>query len=126
MKGTATKVLDRRFSDFIEALQRLGELQSTVRMINRLSQQEDENLQTFQEDLNAGEYDGYRMLQTFWQTGWIEVHEMTKQHKSGLRRRYVLKVCLEEIAEYLKQDRLRRKSTLIGEGFQFQEEKIPA
>ncbi len=119
MKGTATKILDRRFSDFIEALQKLGELQSTARMINCLSHQEDESWQGLQEDSGTGEQDEYRMLNAFWQMGWIEVREITKQSKSGLRRRYVLKVCLEEIVEYLKQDKLRRKSSLTGDAFQF-------
>ena len=125
MKGTATKILDSRYSDFIEALQKLGELKSMARMIARLSYQEDESWQVMEGNLDPGEQDECRMMHAFWQMGWIEVREITNLSKSGLRRKYVLKVCLEEIAGYFKQETLRR-SSLAREAVQVQKERVSA
>jgi predicted transcriptional regulator len=125
MKGTATKILDSRYSDFIETLQKLGELQSMTRIIARLSHQEDESCQVMEENLDPGEQDGFSIMHAFWQMCWLEVREITKQSKCGLRRKYVLKVCLEEIAVYFKQENLRR-SSLARETFQVQKQKVPA
>jgi predicted transcriptional regulator len=125
MKGTATKILDSRYSDFVEALQKLGELQSMTRMIVRLSYQEDESWQVRDENLDPGEQDDLRIMHDLWQMGWLEVREITVQSKNGLRRKYVLKVCLEEIARFFEQEKLRR-SSMVKEPFQAQKERVPA
>ncbi len=124
MKGT-TKTLDSRYSDFIETLQKLGELQNMTRMIARLSYQEDQSCQVMEENLDPGEKDDFRIMHDLWQMGWLEVREITMQSKNGLRRKYVLKVCLEEVARFFEQEKLRR-SSLAKETFQAQKERVPA
>jgi len=125
MKGMATKVLDSGYSDFVEALQKLGELQSLAGMITSLSQRKDEPWQGKDEGLDLEEQDTYRMMHAFWQMGWIEVREITRKRKSGPRKNYALKVCLDEIVGYFEQERLRR-SPLAKEAFQMHKVQVPA
>ncbi|MDD1762034.1 MAG: hypothetical protein LUQ59_07345 [Methanothrix sp.] len=94
------RVLDSRYLEFIEYLQKLGELQSITRMIARLCGQEDAALKRAarygQEETEAS-----RMLFLFWQRRWIEVKEIEKKGECGLMREYVITLSLNKIVNYL-------------------------
>ena len=94
------RVLDSRYLEFIEYLQKLGELQSITRMIARLCGQEDAALKRAarygQEETEAS-----RMLFLFWQKRWIEVKEIEKKREDGLMREYVITLSLNKIVDYL-------------------------
>jgi hypothetical protein len=123
MRGTAVRILDDRYLEFLEALRDLGELKGLVRLIADLS--------------GAGEWscddsggggtvflrpEMNRAIHTFWMMGWIEVREITRKSKYGLKKNLSLKVCLDKIADHFEQERLRR-SVLAAEAFRLH--KVP-
>lgn len=125
MKGTVVRVLDDRYLEFIEALRDLGELGSLARLITDLSGAGEES---------CGDAGGggvplrpvvHRSMHAFWARGWIEVREVTRKSKYGLKRNYRLKVSLDKIAEHFEQERLRR-SALATEAFRLQKAAVTA
>ena len=94
------RVLDSRYLEFIEYLQKLGELQSITRMIARLCSQEGAAL-IRAERYGQDEAEASRMLFLFWKKRWIEVKEIEKKREDGLLREYVIKLSLNKIADYL-------------------------
>jgi hypothetical protein len=88
MKGRA-KLLDSGFMEFIEYLQKMGELQNILRMI----------------DSYNVENSGFHMLYSFWRKGWIEIRETDKRRKDWHIKEYALLVRLEEIAAYCAQEK---------------------
>lgn len=107
MKGRA-KVLDSRFMEFIEYLQKIGELQNTVRMIESLAdmrniEYEDLNIESDQKNNR-----GIDLLFPFWQNGWIEIRETDRRGKNWHIKEYALLFRLEEIGAYFDQKNHQR------------------
>ncbi|MBN1234533.1 MAG: hypothetical protein JW999_00610 [Methanotrichaceae archaeon] len=108
------RVLDSRYLEFIEYLQKLVELQSITRMITILSSQEDE-VEDEAWDRSEGVYDQQereagKMMYSFWQRGWIEIREIEKKRENGPGKEYVVKVRLKRIVEYFGEEKLTRSA----------------
>lgn len=99
MKGRA-KVLDSGFMEFIEYLQKIGELHNILRMIDSFNESEAEG----RADLNSGQHSEkegeFNMLFSFWRKGWIEIRETDRRGKDWHRKEYALLIRLEEISAY--------------------------
>lgn len=109
MKGRA-KVLDSGYQEFVEYLQKIGELDSTVRMIYSLSSSGD----GYSIELQNRDYPEIAgvngLLFSFWQRGWIEIRERDRKGKDWHKKEYSLLVRLDEIADYCAQEKNHRKS----------------
>jgi len=90
------RLLDSRYLEFLDYLQRMGQLQSITRMINCLSGQQDG--------------DTIYSMYSFWRKGWIEVRETEKMSKTGLEKEYAVKVRLASLEEFFRQRRLSCES----------------
>jgi predicted transcriptional regulator len=101
MRVSTVKVLDDKYTEFVEALQGLGELQNIKRLLAYLSepygQIDDEG-----SELRA--IGAVASMRTLWENGWIEVFEAKRQSKGVQRRRYTLRINLEKICCYFKQE----------------------
>ena len=95
------KVLDSRYLEFIEYLQKLGELKSLTRMITNLSYQENEDWERSKAGDEQNERDASKLMYFFWQRGWIEIREIETKRENGQGKDYVIKVSLKKIVEYL-------------------------
>jgi len=100
MRGRA-RILDSRYIEFIEYLQKLGELQSITRMITDLSYQENEAWERSEAINKQQEIDASKMMYSFWQRGWIEIREIEKKRENGQVKEYIITVSLKKIVEYL-------------------------
>ncbi len=107
MKGRA-KVLDSRYLEFIEYLQKIGELQNIVRMIHSFSDQEFENGEAILTGRDQEKVSADKIIYSFWQMGWIEIRETDRKGKHKHGKEYALKISLEEIAEYFAQEKQHR------------------
>lgn len=110
MKGNGNELLDSGYWKFIDILERLGEFESTTRMINQLSHLDD-GLSNQAESLNqsqdrrlsiAGSKTG-RLIYEFWKMGLIDACEIKSKGKNKEAKRYKLKICLNEISGYFAQ-----------------------
>ena len=107
MKGRA-KVLDSGFMEFVEYLQKIGELHNTLRMIDRLRERHSEDYKELDLEHHNQKIDhqkieresGFNMLFSFWRKGWIEIREIDRRGKDWHRKEYTLLVRLEQIVEY--------------------------
>ena len=102
MKGRA-KLLDSGFREFIEYLQKMGELHNILRMIDSFYSMNGMDCS----ELDTGHYNvekgGFDMLLSFWRKGWIEIRETDRRRKDWPIKEYTLLVRLEEIAAYCAQ-----------------------
>lgn len=123
MKGRA-RVLDSRYLEFTEYLKILGEQQNLTRMIQRLSNPEYDAVERVPIGLDIDMENGGsdKMMYSFWQKGWIEIHEIENKGKNGCGKEYTLKVRLKKIADYFAQERRDRSAT---SEFSFPRQKIP-
>lgn len=123
MRGTAVRVLDERYLEFIDALRSLGELGSITRLIADLSRAGEGSC----EDAGGGPIrpETNKTLHAFWTMGWIEVREITRKSKYGPKRNYRLKVSLDKISGHFEQERMRR-AVLTGEIFRLQKAAVTA
>ncbi len=103
MKGRA-KVLDSRFMEFIEYLQKMGELQNMVRMIDSFAEMRDREYDVPNIESNQVNNNGIDLLFPFWRNGWIEIREIDKRRKDWHIKEYTLRVRLDEIAAYFEQE----------------------
>jgi len=98
------RVLDSRYLEFIEYLQKLGELQSIARMIARLCGQDEPAIkmsEKYGQEFLKKETISSRMMYLFWQKRWIEVREIEKRRDYGLMREYVITLNLKDIFDYV-------------------------
>jgi predicted transcriptional regulator len=105
------RVLDSRYLEFIEYLQKLGELQSITRMIAKLCGQEDvaiKRSEKYRQEHVQGNTETSKMMYIFWKKRWIEVREIEKKRDNGLFREYIVKLSLKEIVDYLAEAEMRR------------------
>jgi predicted transcriptional regulator len=119
------RVLDSRYLEFIEYLQKLGELQSITRMITNLSNQEDEAWERSKAGYEQQERDASKMVYSFWQRGWIEIREIETKRENGQGKDYVIKVRLKKIVEYLEEEK-RTRSARSKYVFSGQKMPVPA
>lgn len=109
-RGKAMELLDSGYWEFIDILDRLGELGSTAGMINQLSHYEDDSLnrtgllnQLRNNPLSFRESKTSIMIYEFWKNGWIDACEVKSKCKNKDAKRYRLKICLKEISGYFAQ-----------------------
>jgi len=107
MKGRA-KVLDSRFIKFVENLQKIGELQNTVRMIDSLAEMKNVEYGDLNIESNKKNNSGIDLLLPFWQNGWIEIRETDRRGKNWHIKEYALLFRLKEIAAYFEQKKHQR------------------
>ena len=104
MKGRA-KLLDSGFLEFIEYLQKMGELHNILRMKDSFNGMNEKDCS----ELDTGRYyeekSGFNMLFSFWRKGWIEIRETDRRRKDWPIKEYTLLVRLEEIAAYCAQEK---------------------
>jgi predicted transcriptional regulator len=104
MKGRA-KLLDSRFMEFIEYLQKMGELHNILRMIDSFYGMNGMDCS----ELDTGHYNvensEFIMLFSFWRKGWIEIRETERRRKDWHIKEYALLVRLDEIAAYCAQEK---------------------
>lgn len=96
------RILDSRYLEFIEYLQKLGELQSIKKMITNIARERSESKYACKQQ----ERDAGKMMYSFWQRGWIEIREIEKKRENGLGKDYVIKVRLKKIVEHLGEEKL--------------------
>lgn len=115
------KLLDSGYWEFIDTLERLGELESMARMIDRLSHHEDGPSnqagslnQLRNRNLSLEESKASVAVYEFWKVGWIDACEVKSRSKNRGAKRYRLKICLDEISRYFAQETLER-SILAGD-----------
>ena len=106
MKGRA-KVLNSKFMEFIEYLQKIGELHNIMKIIDSISVKKTENCEKLHTELDESNMSGIDMLFFSWQKGWIEIRETERRGKDWHRKEYALLVQLEEIAAYCGQENSR-------------------
>ena len=104
-------LLDSGYWEFIDTLERLGELESIASMINQLSHYENDLLnqagllnQLKDNPLSFGESKTSLMIYEFWKNGWINACEVKSKCKNKDAKRYKLKICLDEISGYFAQE----------------------
>lgn len=124
MKGRA-KVLDSRFMEFIEYLQKIGELQNTVRMIDSLAGMRNDESDELNIGPNQVNNNGIGLLFPFWRNGWIEIRETDRRGKDWHIKEYALSVRLDEISAYFEQER-RQQFGSSGYPISKQNAQIPA
>ena len=124
MRGTAVRVLDERYLEFLGVLRDLGELDGLVQLIAELSA---EGVRSFDDSRGADTGlilpEMNRAVHAFWMMGWIELREITRKSKYGLKTNFSLKVCLDKIADHFEQERLRRSLPAVEA---FRPHKVPA
>ena len=116
------RILDSRYLEFIEYLQKLGELKSLTRMITNLSYQENEDRERSKASDEQKERDASKLMYLFWQRGWIEIREIETKRENGQRKDYVIKVSLEKIVEYLVEKKRTRPAM---SKYIFSKQKMP-
>lgn len=107
MKGRA-RVLDIGFLEFVEYLQKIGELQNTVRIIDSISLMSSEEVEAQDNEFYQANKSGIDLLFPFWRKGWIEIRETERKGKDRQIKEYALLLHLEEIADYFSQEKDHR------------------
>ena len=107
MKGRA-RVLDSGFLEFVEYLQKIGELQNTVRIIDSFSETKAEKGEAQHNEFYRANKSGIDLLFPFWRKGWIEIRETERKGKDRQIKEYALLLHLEEIADYFAQEKDHR------------------
>jgi predicted transcriptional regulator len=98
------RILDSRYLEFIEYLQKLGELQSLSRMIIDLSHLENDAWKRSETGIEKHERDASKMMYSFWQRGWIEIRETEKKDEKKPGKEYSIRVRLKKITEYFGEE----------------------
>jgi predicted transcriptional regulator len=98
------RILDSRYLEFIEYLQKLGELQSLSRMIIDLSHLENDAWKRSETGIEKHERDASKMMYSFWQRGWIEIRETEKKDEKKPGKEYSIRVRLKKITEYFREE----------------------
>jgi len=112
MRGARTRVLDDGYVEFLEVLQKLGELSNLRRLIDGLASSEGD-LEPGIHSRADGRPSGTE-LHSFWTNGWIELIEIGRESKRGPTKQYRLQVRLDKINVHFQQDRLQ-KSAIFAE-----------
>lgn len=119
------KLLDSGYWEFIDTLERLGELESMARMIDRLSHHEDgpsnqagslnqlRNRNLSLEESKTG------VIYEFWKVGWIDACEVKSKCKNRGAKKYRMKICLDEISRYFAQETPER--SILAADFRYQQ-----
>jgi hypothetical protein len=110
VKGRRIKVFDDSYCDFLDVLQKLGELGRLQTLIYRLEGRDEEAPDCHpdchpwtEEELGRNRAGA---LHTFWDRGWIEVREIHTERKSGPVRQYRVQVRLDKIGQYFDSARM--------------------
>jgi predicted transcriptional regulator len=103
MRVSNARILDDKYMEFIEVLQSLGELQNIKRLLADLS---DAYIRMDGVGRNLREIESGAAIHTLWENGWIEVCEVNRQSKGTPRRKYTLRINLEKISCYFRQERI--------------------
>lgn len=98
-RGPDRKGPDRKYQEFIMNLSNLGELQSVANLISQFLRQEEMAILS---DSQCSEV--IAVMKTLWQEGWIGLLEIKRTRKNEQKKIYILKVCLEEIADYFRKE----------------------
>ena len=104
MKGFIDRGPDRKYQEFIMDLSTLGELESIATLISQFIRPDaiaSEELPILSDSQNS---ELMAVMRTLWQEGWIGLLEIKKTRKNEHRKIYVLRVCLEEIADYFHKE----------------------
>jgi predicted transcriptional regulator len=102
--GPDRKGPDRKYQEFIMNLRTLGELQSVANLISQFLRQDailSEEI-TILSDSQCSEV--IAVMKTLWQEGWIGLLEIKRTRKNEQKKIYILRVCLEEIADYFHKE----------------------
>ncbi len=108
MQVSTTKMLDNRYVEFIEDLESLGELRNVTRLVAHLLNADEIPFDDAETDQELREIEASAAIRTLWENGWIEVREVKRESKGGLRKAYALRIYMEKIARYFEQERLKR------------------
>lgn len=103
-RGPGRKGPDRKYQEFIMNLRTLGELQSVANLISQFLRQDailSEEI-TILSDSQCSEV--IAVMKTLWQEGWIGLLEIKRTRKNEQKKIYILRVCLEEIADYFHKE----------------------
>jgi predicted transcriptional regulator len=103
-RGPDRKGPDRKYQEFIMNLSTLGELQSVANLISQFLRQDailSEEI-TILSDSQCTEV--IAVMKTLWQEGWIGLLEIKRTRKNEQKKIYILRVCLEEIADYFHKE----------------------
>jgi predicted transcriptional regulator len=103
-RGPDRKGPDRKYQEFIMNLRTLGELQSVANLISQFLRQDailSEEI-TILSDSQCSEV--IAVMKTLWQEGWIGLLEIKRTRKNEQKKIYILRVCLEEIADYFHKE----------------------
>lgn len=103
-RGPDRKEPDRKYQEFIMNLRTLGELQSVANLISQFLRQDailSEEI-TILSDSQCSEV--IAVMKTLWQEGWIGLLEIKRTRKNEQKKIYILRVCLEEIADYFHKE----------------------
>jgi len=103
-RGPDRKRPDRKYQEFIMNLSTLGELQSVANLISQFLRQDailSEEI-TILSDSQCSEV--IAVMKTLWQEGWIGLLEIKRTRKNEQKKIYILRVCLEEIADYFHKE----------------------
>jgi predicted transcriptional regulator len=103
MRVSNARIMDDKYIEFIEVLQSLGELRNIKRLLDDLS---DAYMRMDGVSSDLREIKGGAAIHTLWENGLIEVCEAKRQSKGTLRRTYKLRINLERISCYFKQERI--------------------
>jgi predicted transcriptional regulator len=101
-RGPDRKGLDRKYQEFIMDLSTLGELQSVANLINQFLRPDailSEEIEILSDSQSSEVIAIMRML---WQEGWIGLLKIKRTRKNEEKKIYILRVCLEEIADYFR------------------------
>jgi predicted transcriptional regulator len=102
--GPDRKGPDRIYQEFIMDLGTLGELQSVANLISQFLRPDSiiSEEMTILSDSQCSEV--IAVMRTLWQEGWIGLLEIKRTRKNERKKIYILKVCLEEIADYFRKE----------------------
>ena len=119
------RILDSRYLEFIEYLQKFGELQSLSRMIIDLSHLENDAWKRSETGIEKHERDASKMMYSFWRRGWIEIRETERKNEKRPGKEYSIRVRLKKIIEYFGEE---KHTGSVGSEYIFlgQEAQVPA
>jgi predicted transcriptional regulator len=103
-RGPDRKGPDRKYQEFIMNLSTLGELQSVANLISQFLRADailSEEIKILS-DSQCSEV--IAVMKTLWQEGWIGLLEIRRTRKNEQKKIYILRVCLEEIADYFHKE----------------------
>ena len=103
-RGPDRKGPDRKYQEFIIDLSTLGELQSVANLIGQFLRPDAilSEETAILSDSQCSEV--IAIMRTLWQEGWIGLLEIKRTRKNEQKKIYILRVCLEEIADYFRKE----------------------